>query len=69
MEKQTGDAHIEHVSPPAKAIEEGLPLEPDEEAMAKVGNEGRLDYSGAAKKTNPAEIALVKKLDWYIMPM
>jgi hypothetical protein len=24
-----------------------------------------IDYSGAAKKTDPAEIALVKKLDWY----
>lgn len=27
-----------------------------------------IDYSGAAKKTDPREIALVKKLDWYIMP-
>ena len=29
----------------------------------------RLDYSGAAEKTDPVEIKLVKKLDWYIMPM
>ncbi|KXT10263.1 hypothetical protein AC579_6615 [Pseudocercospora musae] len=28
----------------------------------------RMDYSGAAKKTDPKEIKLVKKLDWYIMP-
>lgn len=26
------------------------------------------DYSGAARKTDPAEIALVKKLDYRIMP-
>ena len=24
-----------------------------------------LDYSGSSKKTDPAEIALVKRLDWY----
>jgi hypothetical protein len=29
---------------------------------------GRIDYSGAHDKTDPKEIALVKKLDWYIMP-
>jgi MFS family permease len=27
------------------------------------------DYSGAHAKTDPREIALVKKLDWYIMPI
>jgi hypothetical protein len=27
------------------------------------------DYSGAVAKTDPAEIALVKKLDRWIMPM
>jgi hypothetical protein len=27
------------------------------------------DYSGAVKKTDPREIALVKKLDWRIMPL
>ncbi|KAH8589040.1 vitamin H transporter [Bisporella sp. PMI_857] len=30
--------------------------------------EGALDYSGAVRKSNPLEIALVKKLDWRIMP-
>ncbi|KAK3068869.1 hypothetical protein LTR53_013232 [Teratosphaeriaceae sp. CCFEE 6253] len=29
----------------------------------------RLDYSGAHEKTDPAEIALVRKLDRWIMPM
>lgn len=29
----------------------------------------KVDYSGAAEKTDPAEIALVKKLDRWIMPM
>lgn len=28
---------------------------------------GNVDYSGAANKTDPKEIALVKKLDWRIM--
>lgn len=28
-----------------------------------------LDYSGAAKKTDPAEIKLVKRLDLFIMPV
>lgn len=28
-----------------------------------------VDYSGAHKKTDPREIALVKKLDIWIMPM
>ncbi|KXJ88985.1 major facilitator superfamily domain-containing protein [Microdochium bolleyi] len=27
------------------------------------------DYSGAVAKSDPAEIALVRKLDWWIMPM
>lgn len=27
-----------------------------------------LDYSGAHEKTDPREIKLVKKLDWFIMP-
>lgn len=27
------------------------------------------DYSGAQAKTDPEEIALVRKLDWHIMPI
>lgn len=27
----------------------------------------KLDYSGAGEKTDPEEIKLVKKLDWFIM--
>jgi hypothetical protein len=30
---------------------------------------GKVDYSGAYEKTDPREIALVKKLDRWIMPM
>ena len=41
--------------------------EPD--AESKQDGTKQLDYSGAHAKTDPAEIALVKKLDWYIMPM
>ena len=29
----------------------------------------KVDYSGAYEKTDPREIALVKKLDRWIMPM
>ncbi|KZL78399.1 major facilitator superfamily transporter [Colletotrichum tofieldiae] len=32
-------------------------------------NTGKIDYSGAQEKTDPKEIALVKKLDRWIMPM
>lgn len=39
----------------------------DEETLKIKAEEG--DYSGARKKTDPVEIKLVKKLDWYIMPM
>lgn len=28
-----------------------------------------VDYSGATAKTDPKEIALVRKLDWWIMPI
>lgn len=28
-----------------------------------------VDYSGARAKTDPMEIALVRKLDWWIMPI
>ena len=34
----------------------------------KATTELPLDYSGAAKKTDPAEIKLVRKLDTWIMP-
>ena len=37
------------------------------EKDAKAGVQGG-DYSGAAEKTDPKEIALVKKLDYRIMP-
>lgn len=30
---------------------------------------GKVDYSGAYEKTDPKEIALVRKLDRWIMPM
>ena len=28
-----------------------------------------VDYSGATAKTDPKEIALVRKLDWWIVPI
>ena len=41
----------------------------DEELMKSVPIVGKVDYSGAYEKTDPREIALVKKLDRWIMPM
>lgn len=39
---------------------------PGQDLKASGTNEG--DYSGAVEKTDPAEIALVRKLDMRIMP-
>ena len=44
------------------------PVLDDVEEALKVAPEQR-DYSGAHEKTDPREIALVRKLDWYIMPI
>ncbi|KAI2474949.1 MFS transporter [Pyrenophora tritici-repentis] len=41
----------------------------DEELMKSVPIVGKVDYSGAYEKTDPREIALVRKLDKWIMPM
>lgn len=30
--------------------------------------DGKRDYAGAVAKSDPAEIALVRKLDWRLMP-
>ncbi|GKU07725.1 major facilitator superfamily transporter [Fusarium langsethiae] len=42
----------------------------DEKVLEQSGHNDRSgDYSGAASKTDPAEIALVRKLDRMIMPI
>jgi len=41
----------------------------DEEMLKSTPIVGKVDYSGAYEKTDPREIALVKKLDRWIMPM
>ncbi|KAH0847244.1 hypothetical protein FOPE_00444 [Fonsecaea pedrosoi] len=41
----------------------------DEYALEKLSMSKTYDYSGATSKTDPAEIALVRKLDCRIMPM
>lgn len=64
-EKVNNDkASVTHqeVLSPTQTIDD-YPLKPDAEGNNVV------DYSGAHEKTDPKEIALVKKLDWYIMPM
>jgi hypothetical protein len=38
------------------------------EEVLKTAPQAR-DYSGAHEKTDPREIALVRKLDWWIMPI
>ncbi|CAG8979848.1 hypothetical protein HYALB_00002620 [Hymenoscyphus albidus] len=39
------------------------------EDLTELKTEAKADYSGAREKTDPKEIALVKKLDRWIMPM
>ena len=41
----------------------------EEDGVTKDAFGVKLDYSGATKKTDPVEIALVRKLDMWIMPM
>jgi hypothetical protein len=41
----------------------------DSEMLKNVPIVEKTDYSGAHEKTDPREIALVKKLDRWIMPM
>lgn len=48
---------------------ERQPTNADLEMAKPVPAATKTDYSGAHEKTNPKEIALVKKLDRWIMPM
>lgn len=50
------------------SVEEAKPPAAMELEDLKAGEQPR-DYSGAHEKTDPKEIALVRKLDWYIMPI
>ena len=71
MEKLSGDAQIEHVQ--SNDTTTGKERDPaqtyEEEGVVKDAFGVKLDYSGATKKTDPVEIALVRKLDMWIMPM
>jgi hypothetical protein len=62
MEMSTSTAHIETIQKGAAGIESGPELLVDEK------NQIEGDYSGATAKTDPAEIALVRKLDRRILP-
>lgn len=62
LDEKANVTHLEVLSP-TKSIDSDYPVKDVE------GVDPTLDYSGAQKKkTDPAEIALVKKLDRYIMP-
>lgn len=61
--------HVDRISLDMDRERQSMPehiLEPS--TGEKLDLPGNLDYSGAVKKTDPTEIKLVKKLDWYIMP-
>lgn len=61
-DEKAGVSHLE-VLEPTKSFDSEYPVKDAE------GVQPAIDYSGSAKKkTDPAEIALVKKLDRYIMP-
>ncbi|KAM5344195.1 hypothetical protein ACJ41O_012732 [Fusarium nematophilum] len=42
---------------------------PDHDEQLKVPNGEKVDEFGSSAKTDPKEIALVKKLDWFMMPI
>jgi hypothetical protein len=69
MEKSTGESRIERVPAHDVSKERDPSIVADEQAMAKEAYGVKLDYSGAAKKVDPVEIKLVRKLDTWIMPM
>ena len=71
MEKSAGDAQIEHVQTNDTNTEKARDptLTYEEDGVVKDAYGVKVDYSGATKKTDPAEIALVRKLDMWIMPM
>jgi hypothetical protein len=69
MEKSTGDSRIERVPTQDVSKERNPSIVADEQGMAKEAHGVKLDYSGAAKKVDPVEIKLVRKLDLWIMPM
>lgn len=58
--RPSDEGHIDHVNTIATNddIDEKKPIE----------EEGERDYTGVARKTDPEEIKLVRKLDWRIMP-
>lgn len=57
-------ASVEHVD---NKVETKVDTTDSGSMMKEVGAEDNLDRFGAWKKTDPAEIALVRKLDWHIM--
>jgi hypothetical protein len=66
MAVRHGEAQV--VSHP-EAIETEKPAEKHNEFFDEEGKpQVAVDYSGAHAKTDPAEIALVRKLDRWIMP-
>jgi len=61
-DKESGVGHQEI------STEEKATIYQNELTVDEKGNQTVVDYSGAHEKTDPREIALVRKLDWYIMP-
>jgi hypothetical protein len=53
----------------AKRDEMGVAVPYDEVEETLKADPSSRDYSGAKAKTDPREIALVRKLDWWIMPI
>lgn len=55
------------IAKPEEDLVEFAPVTDKDEASTP--DEAGADYSGASKKTDPEEIRLVRKLDWYILPI
>ena len=70
-EKTQTTGHIERYESPSNEERKSTQIKTHELADAKLSTfiSNNVDYSGASKKTDPAEIKLVRKLDMWIMPM
>ena len=71
MDEKSQNASYVEDSALSTSVSRKTPLKADELAEIKLSTSisNNVDYSGAAGKTDPVEIKLVRKLDLWIMPM
>ena len=57
----------QHTAEPIKEKPEVLAHMEDKSELGEDKHGASADYTGAERKTDPAEIALVRKIDWRLM--